>query len=233
MPRRKTKDEFVKESNKIHNNVYDYSKVEYTNNRTKVCIICPIHGEFFMRPDDHLHGHSYPKCSKHYHYTTKDFIERAKEVHSDKYDYSKVEYVNAYTKVCIICPKHGEFWQNHGCPYCKASRLEKNIRKYLFENNIIFEEQKRFDWLGLQSLDFYLPKYNIAIECQGIQHYEPINYFGGKSGFEETVKRDNKKYELCKKNNINILYYSELNLSSNNIINSKDKLLEKILMYEP
>lgn len=306
MPRRKTKDEFVKESNKIHNNVYDYSKVEYTNNRTKVCIICPIHGEFFMRPDDHLHGHGCPKCSKHYNYTTEDFIKAANIVHKNKYDYSKVEYKNAFTKICIICPKHGEFWQlpyhhlqghgckqcqyennisstlninfakdaenihngkydysnvkyvnnhtkvciicpfhgefwqtphdhlqNHGCPYCRASKLEKNVRKYLSENNILFEEQKRFKWLGLQSLDFYLPKYNIAIECQGIQHFESIEYFGGDKSFYERIKRDNEKKKLCEENNVIILYYSELESLPTNVITSKDELLKKILLYEP
>ena len=72
--------------------------------------------------------------------TTLDFIEKAKKVHGDKYDYSKVEYVNSHSKVCIICPKHGEFWQNpnghlrgHGCPKCRESHLETNIRTMLEE----------------------------------------------------------------------------------------------------
>ena len=54
---------------------------------------------------------------------TENFINKAKKIHGDKYDYSKVEYVNNHTKVCVICPKHGEFWQRpkphlskHGCP---------------------------------------------------------------------------------------------------------------------
>ena len=58
--------------------------------------------------------------------TKEEFVKKAKEVHGDKYDYSKVEYKNKRTKVCIICPTHGEFWQypdNHvinrnNCPYC-------------------------------------------------------------------------------------------------------------------
>ena len=57
--------------------------------------------------------------------TTEQFISEAKAVHGDKYDYSKVEYVNTHTKVCIICPEHGEFWSipcdhlhKHGCPHC-------------------------------------------------------------------------------------------------------------------
>ena len=57
--------------------------------------------------------------------TTEIFIERARKMHGDKYGYSKVEYVNSSTKVCILCPEHGEFWQEalshlrgHGCPKC-------------------------------------------------------------------------------------------------------------------
>lgn len=53
------------------------------------------------------------------------FLDKAYAVHGDKYDYSKVEYINASTKICIICPEHGEFWQTpmahlrgHGCPKC-------------------------------------------------------------------------------------------------------------------
>jgi conserved hypothetical protein len=62
--------------------------------------------------------------------TTNEIIAKAKLVHGDKYDYSKVDYSNAHTKVCIICPNHGEFWQTpnnhlrgHGCPKCKRNKL--------------------------------------------------------------------------------------------------------------
>ena len=67
--------------------------------------------------------------------TTEDFVFRAKGLYGEKYDYSKVEYVNNHTDVCIICPKHGEFWQtptSHliskaGCPICNESKLEEEI----------------------------------------------------------------------------------------------------------
>ena len=134
---------------------------------------------------------------------TEEFIKKAKEVHGDKYDYSKVEYINAKTKVCIICPIHGEFLQipkHHlkgcGCPSCNNSHLEKNIKLFLENNNINFEQQKRFKWLGKQSLDFYLPKYNIVIECQGIQHFKEIDFFGGIKSYEYTIKNDINKKDL-------------------------------------
>ena len=111
-----TTEEFIKKAKEIHGNKYDYSKVEYKNTSTKVCIICPEHGEFWQTPNHHLQGHGCPKCKnekirkRHTHNIT-IFIEKARKVHGDKYDYSKAEYINASTKVCIICPEHGEFWQ--------------------------------------------------------------------------------------------------------------------------
>jgi predicted nucleic acid-binding Zn-ribbon protein len=128
--RRLTKEEFIEKARKIHGNFYDYSKVDYINNKTKVTIICPIHGKFEQSPNNHLKGQGCPKCGIQKNalsrtLTAKEFVEKAKEVHQNKYDYSKVDYINNHTKVEIICPIHGSFWQqpkNHlvgkGCPKC-------------------------------------------------------------------------------------------------------------------
>ena len=123
-------DEFIDKSRKVHGDKYDYSKVEYKNNRTKVCIICPEHGEFWQTPNNHLIGQGCPICSGNVRLTKEEFINRAKGVRGDKYDYSNVEYVNTETKVRIICPKHGEFLQSphthlngNGCPKCGAERM--------------------------------------------------------------------------------------------------------------
>ena len=242
MPRKKTKDEFIKEANKIHNNKYDYSKVEYIDSHTKVCIICPIHGEFWQLPYHHLQGHGCKQCQYDGNIlkrVNKNFISDAKNIHSDKFNYSKVEYINNHTKVCIVCPKHGEFWQTphdhlcgHGCPYCKSSILENTVRNYLSDENILFFEQKKFDWLGLQSLDFYLPEYNIAIECQGIQHFKAIDFFGGEKGFKNTVYRDKNKERLCNNNGIMVLYYSELRNVPSTVINNRNDLIKKLTEYE-
>ena len=235
-------EEFIKRAKEVHGNNYDYSKVEYVNNNTKVCIICPDHGEFWQIPINHLQGKGCRICGNLYKNmtnkkTTAEFIEEARKIHGDKYDYSKVEYVNCETKVCIICPKHGEFWQTpykhtkvkHGCPFCSSSKMEISIKTLLQNNKIEFEEQKRFDWLGKQSLDFYLPQYNLAIECQGIQHFEPIEYFGGVKTLENQIKRDKRKYLLCENNSIEILYYSTLKKYCE--INTLEKLIEEILKH--
>lgn len=131
MPRRNTLEEFVRKSRLKHGDKYDYSKVEYVNNRTPVTIVCPKHGEFIQKPHEHLTGYGCRKCGmelnvSHRGFTTEWFIKKAREVHGDKYDYSRVDYVDCETKVCIICPEHGEFWQapvshataKQGCPKC-------------------------------------------------------------------------------------------------------------------
>lgn len=218
-----TLSDFIKKAKEVHGDKYDYSKVEYKNNKTKVCIICPKHGEFWQKPFHHLSGNGCQICGRESIIDSKKdtmdiFLKKAKEVHGDKYNYSKVEYKSSKQKVCIICPKHGEFWQrptNHlngqGCPYCKESNLEKEIAKCLYKNEINYERDFKDKWLGKQHLDFYLPKYNIAIECQGIQHFEPKS-FGSHENislrFNTDIKRDKLKIQKCKENGIKLIHYN-------------------------
>ena len=103
-------EEFIKKAKEVHGDKYDYSKVEYKKAIEKICIICPEHGEFWQIPTNHLKGCGCPSCGGNKKYTLEIFIKKAREVHGDKYDYSKVDYKKASEKVCIICPKHGEFW---------------------------------------------------------------------------------------------------------------------------
>lgn len=111
-----TTETFIEKAKTVHGDKYDYSKVDYVNSTTKICIICPKHGEFWQKPSSHLQGHGCPKCAtdagiEFQKSNTEEFIKKAREIHGDRYDYSKVNYVNNHTKVCIICEKHGEFWQ--------------------------------------------------------------------------------------------------------------------------
>lgn len=300
-----TREEFIEKAMSIEDKHYDYSKVVYTNNKSKVCIICPIHGEFWVRPNDFLSGHMCKFCGNEkrkeknsfstnqfitnaknifpqydyslvkyinshtkvelicpihskfeiapYHLlgghgckkcgqdlahnkqrkTKEIFIKDAIKVHENKYDYSKVEYINRDTNVCIICPEHGEFWQTpnshlsgNGCPECNNSKLEQEIRILLTNNNIKYNHKKKFNWLGKQHLDFYIPEKRIAIECQGIQHFEPVDFFGGKEGFINRLERDKRKKKLCEENNVSLLYYSTFEYDG--VYNDKELLIKKI-----
>lgn len=131
---------FTNKAIEVHGNKYDYSKVEYINNKTKVCIICPIHGEFWQTPDCHLANKGCVECSGNKKSNSSEFIDKSIRLHGDKYDYSKVNYVSSKTKVCIICPIHGEFWQKpnghlsgDGCKKCGNSyTLNDFIKKATF-----------------------------------------------------------------------------------------------------
>nr|DAK04438.1 MAG TPA: restriction enzyme [Bacteriophage sp.] len=216
-----TKEEWIASARKVHGDKYDYSKVDYVNNATKVCIICPEHGVFKQAPYNHTQGQGCPTCgqivrSDSNRYSLSDFIAEARKIHCDKYDYSKVDYVNSKTKVCIICPEHGKFLQvpsqhliGQGCPKCNLSHLERSVMNYLDEHGFTYDYQKRFDWLGRQSLDFYLPDYNVGIECQGGQHFFPVERFGGDKAFKNTLERDKRKKALCEEHDIKLLYFGD------------------------
>lgn len=229
---------FVNKAISKHGNKYDYSKVNYINSDEKVCIICPEHGEFWQAPHKHIYGNGCPICGKTVKSNTDEFIEKARKVHGDKYDYSKVEYVNNSTKVCIICPEHGEFWQTpghhlnkRGCPKCKKSIMENDVEKILINKKIKYEHEYTFDWLKYKNnlrLDFYLPDYNIAIECQGEQHFRVPNfgntYEHSVMIFEQTQIRDKIKKDLCQQHNIPIYY-----INYNESVEEKMKqLLERL-----
>ena len=217
--RRLSLSDFIKKANEIHNCKYDYNKVDYKDSNTKVCIICSKHGEFWQKPASHTQGRGCPKCyadkaRERLTSSKEDFIKKAKEKHEGKYDYTKVKYDGTKTKVCIICSKHGKFWQtpsNHlhgkGCPKCNLSHLERDVMNYLDGVGITYIYQKHFDWLGRQSLDFYLPDYNVGIECQGGQHFFPVEYFGGEDGLIKRQKYDKRKKKICEKHGVKLLYF--------------------------
>ena len=229
---------FIEKAKSVHGNKYDYSQVEYQNNKTPVTIICPKHGPFSCRPDKHTSRKSgCPKCAAELNglnkrSTTEEFITRALKVHGDKYDYSKVDYQGCDKPVIIICRKHGEFLQSPyahlhgaGCPICHESHLENEISLSLSNQNIKFIQQKRFEWLGRMSLDFYIEEGNVAIECQGLQHFRAI--YSNKMTDEDKRKmfaiiseRDKRKNTLCKEHGITLLYYTREKFLENSNLNT-------------
>jgi hypothetical protein len=128
-----TTKEFIEKAIVKHGNKYEYSKVNYKNVRTKVIITCLIHGDFEQLPCEHLKGSICIKCAHNKKALTKEcFIKRANLIHNNKYNYNKVEYKNAHTKVIIVCPKHGSFLQEpqshlSGCGCVQCFRFYSNI----------------------------------------------------------------------------------------------------------
>lgn len=222
--RKITLEQFLSNAEKIHKNKYDYSKVVYLDNKTKICIICPVHGEFWQIPNNHLKPNNKSQgCSKCrsdklsllYRLDKNKFLEKARTAHGNKYDYSKVNYINSHIKIIITCSEHGDFEQtplnhiynNQGCPGCKESKGEKTIKSILDKNNIRYISQFKLPNYSFR-YDIYLIDYNLLIEFHGRQHYEPVEAFGGEEEFKETIKRDAFKRSLAREYKIPLLEFN-------------------------
>ena len=196
----------------------------YIDNNTPILHRCKIDGyEWTAIPNHILKGQGCHRCNGVERYTQKEYVKRVFETNQN------IEvlgvYINAKTKILHRCKIDGYEWlvapdsilQGHGCPKCSAiSKGEKIISNWLDDKCIFYIPQKTFD--GCKDIialrfDFYLPDYNILIEYNGIQHYEPVAYFGGEEGFQNTVKRDKIKENYCKENNITLIkipYYADI-----------------------
>ena len=111
--------------------------------------------------------------------------------------------------------------------------MEKEVAEILTENNINFEQEKKFEDLTYKKklpFDFYLPNYNIVIECQGLQHFKSIKFYGGDEYLRKRVEIDNLKRKYCQNKGIKIIYYSNYEFDfPYNVITDKYKLIKDIL----
>ena len=203
-------DEFIKKAIYKHGDKYDYSKTNYINSHTKVCIICPEHGEFWQTPTNHLNGNGCPKCKNNklrnlFISNSEEFIKKAIYKHGDKYDYSKVNYVDIHTKVCIICPEHGEFWQtpnNHlkgeSCPKCSKigiSNIENEIFEYIISIDKNFKKNDR-QIIQPNEIDIYNPITKIGFEIDGLYWHNEINKPDRNYHLNKTIECENKGIRL-------------------------------------
>lgn len=192
--RKLTTKEFIEKARAVHGDKYDYSKAEYKNNKQHVCIICPEHGDFWKIPGDHLSKkQGCPKCGAKnggdvQRKTVDEFILEAKAVHGDKYDYSKVVYVNARTEVIIICPIHGEFTQvpcnhtsGHGCSKCGREKVGDVLRKTT-DDFIKEAKEKHGDKYDYSKTMYKASEDKVVIICPEHGEFEqtPSNHLSGK-----------------------------------------------------
>ena len=207
--------EFIRRALEIHQDTYDYNKVHYVNSFTPVTIICKKHGEFQQNLINHIHHKKgCPKCKGGIRLTKKEFIERAREIHGDRYNYDLVIYRRSVSPVKIECPEHGIFEKSpnkhlsdsSGCPDCalRISKGESAVEDWLNNNDIHFiREYKIEECKNVRPLpfDFYLPDTNILIEYDGIQHYDKDNRFYS----EQLEINDNIKTNYCIDNKIKLI----------------------------
>lgn len=217
----KSNEEWIAIFHELHGDKFDYSQSDfYGGKRTKVH--CVKH-DFWFTTTSQRHQTKNGGC-KHcvkddqrtFNLVDQDeIIKRFREVHGEKYDYSKVVYTGSSKKVKIVCPEHGEFLQkpsNHlngkGCQTCSESKAETRVRVFLENHNIAFEREQTYAELidkYVLRFDFFIPSLNLLVECHGQQHYFPVTKFGGEERFKTQIRCDKKKIEYAKKNGINYL----------------------------
>ncbi len=187
--KRSNTEKFTDKANIKHDFKYNYSLVNYINNKTEVEITCPIHGLFPQTPDGHLRGQGCPDCSGSKQSDTEDFIEKANIKHDFKYDYSLVNYINAFAEVEIICPIHGSFpqtpsnhLQSHGCPSCGYTTSKSEIM-WLNFLNLPDDKEHRHVYIKIKdrkrgfNVDGFDPLTNTVYEFYGdFWHGNPKKY---------------------------------------------------------
>jgi len=217
-PNKVTLNYFLIKSKESHGDLYDYSMIkEIKRNNDRVSIICSDHGVFKQRVSNHMNlNDGCPKCAGVGKWNTELLVSEFKKVHSDRFDYSNVKFDGVGNKVEIICKEHGPFKQNihkhligQGCSFCESiSKGEEYVKMWLDEMSIDYDRQKRFKGCRYKNplfFDFYLPELNICIEFDGIQHFKPVEWFGGVDGLNETKKRDKVKNQWCLNEGIELI----------------------------
>ena len=220
----KTQEEFIAACKETHGNKYDYSKAIYKGRHRYVTVICPIHGEFRQHAGNHMTGQGCPKCkfeeaAVRNAKSKEKFIEDARKVHGNFYNYDKVVYTNNKTNVIVSCPIHGDFEvapQDHlygmnGCPKCQCSKGETAIRVWLEAHEI------KHDWhkpiksklaIGKRKKfipDFYIESANLIIEYNGEQHYRAKKEWGGEKQLLWQQRRDAALRLYCEQEGIRLI----------------------------
>lgn len=167
--------DFIDAARKIHGNRFSYDNVEYTGMTNDVAITCTVHGDFLQKARNHLYGTSCKACTKQHE--TDKFLARAKAVHGDLYDYSKLDYVHSEKKVIIGCKVHGDFLQTptahwrleQGCVKCSGERNKErctsNSEDFIAKASVA--HKGRYDY---SLVDYKLSREPVEIVCTSCSH---------------------------------------------------------------
>lgn len=196
-------EQFINKATLVHNHKYNYSYAIYQNITKKIIIACPTHGEFEQTPNNHLSGNGCPKCDDTKKYTKEEFIQKSIETHKNKYDYSKVDYINSKIKVAIICPIHGEFNttpNSHlnaktGCPNCADYGFQPNKPAYLYYLKITTDTNQVLYKIGITNRTVN-ERFNLT-DLAKIEIVKQKLYDNGQDAldWETKLKRMYKEYQ--------------------------------------
>jgi hypothetical protein len=200
-----TKEKFIEKSKLVHGDKYNYENISDYDSKTKIPIICSIHGEFYQLPHSHLSGRGCPKCAGKEKKDIDSVLKSFNEAHGDKYDYSMVDYVNTKTKVKIICDNHGMFEQTpamhlkgQGCPICKIGKIRETK---IINNRFIEKASKKHNFFyNYDKVNYINNKSSVIINCpiHGDFNQIPFIHLDG-SGCPKCVGRVSTNTEEFKK----------------------------------
>lgn len=177
-------EKFIEKSRIVHGDKYDYSKVNYVNNKTKVTVVCPEHGDFSIRAVNHYsNGTGCAKCTGGHHWCNDEWIKEVTKVHDGYYDYSLTYYTGAANKVKVICPKHGEFEQEAGshksgagCYHCRNDKLRYSLEDFILKSKVVHGD--KYDY-SLVEYKTCMVKVKIRCPVHGIFLQSPAQHIYG------------------------------------------------------
>jgi len=208
--------EFIEKCQKVHNNKYDYSLVEYKNSRTKINIICPEHGVFKQGPKQHKEGHGCKKCSGNYKLTTSEFIKKSKEIHGDKYDYSLVEYVNNSTPVKLINKKYNVVVKQNPYNHLRGHAPTQLTTELFIQKSKEIHGDK-YDYSLVEYVNNSTPVKLINKQYGYVFEKIPIHHLSGKThGYEYGKITKEIFIKKCKKIHNNKYNYELVEINSDN-----------------
>ena len=234
-----TTEDFVKKMAYINSNIDVIGT--YINNNTGILCKCKADGYMWSpTPSNLLSGKGCPVCGGVKRRTADEYVDEVGRINSNIEVLG--QYVNATTPVLHRCKIDKNEWfaqpnhilSGHGCPICNNSIGEKLVIKYLVDNDILFIPQYTFDDCKNKKklpFDFYLPYYNACIEYDGLQHFQPVEYFGGEDGFKKRQYNDLIKTNYCKLNSIQLLrikYNQDVETELNKFFNNT-KLIKEVV----
>ena len=207
---RRSNEEYIEKVKRVHGDKYDYSLVEHHHWDSKIKIICAEHGVFEQRSGSHLCGNGCPKCGRlaaaeQRRFTMDKFIEKSKQIHGDKYDYSLVDYIDRHEKVKIICAQHGVFEQtpiahfnSSGCSKCASEKVSDTQRfsKETFIEKAMNKHGNKYDY---SETDYKKSRSKLKINCPKHGVFEQVanSHLLGRGCPTCAGLRSKQEMEIC------------------------------------
>ena len=233
---RLSNEEFIIRAKNVHGNTYDYSMVVWIDSKTEVTIICSKHGEFKQLACNHFTGYGCKRCTNIYN--LQDFIEKAREIHGDIYDYSLGVYEYSIKPLKIMCNKCNSVFEQsanshlggRGCSICvnkTESKLYKWL-KYIYPNTV---KEYKADWCinpvsgRCLRYDFMIPDIMTIIELDGGQHFKQVSNWDNPV---YAMKKDIFKMQKAKGKGYKIIRLLQQDVYKNNDEWLNENLLSEI-----